>query len=434
MSNVWEAMFPTQTLVGMQSGGTGNIATDANYVTASDGLRAVRFFSISPWHTKKRNREIGKWTQNLAPEGAGWVKEEKTERKKGKFASRWGWFGVLLAGIGSKLKALLPLLKLGKFGGTIITMLLSIGGYALMFPIHFAVGLVLLIFVHEMGHVWAARIKGIPVSAPSFIPFLGAVITMKRQPSDAATEAFIALGGPLLGTVGALICLGVAFLFRQEVWLALALTGFFLNLFNLLPIHPLDGGRIVVAISRWLWVVGLVLGLVGVFYLQSFLLLIIYLMFLLELWVAYGSRWRKMKPVTFRAEITVEEGRFHEAGVWIPGENHRRELQFCQYCDLESKAHVTEVIYPGLGTIVRLNGPTGLVHSIHLVKTFRHVPWEPYLRMILEGTYTPERVGGIQKDERYYQVPAGTRWAFGLLYFGLAAFLAVMVIWLTPKF
>lgn len=216
--------------------------------------------------------------------GAGTVQSEKSKK--------FGLARTFLVSIGTKLKSILPLLKFGKFGGTLITMAISVGGYALLFPYQFAIGLVLMIFIHEMGHVWAAKIKGLPVSAPAFIPFVGALITMKKQPSDAATEAFVALGGPLLGTLGAVVSYGLGVWLDQDLLIAIAYIGLFLNLFNLIPIHPLDGGRIVVAITRWLWVVGLIVGLFLIIYLKSILLLIIYIMFLIDLWGAY----RKKKP------------------------------------------------------------------------------------------------------------------------------------------
>jgi Zn-dependent protease len=164
-------------------------------------------------------------------------------------------FGKLLA----KLKFLIvPVLKffpiLLKTGGT---MLLSIWVYALSYGWWFALGFVLLILVHECGHLVAARRVGLKVGAPVFIPFMGAFIALKDSPPNAWIEAQVGIGGPLLGTLGAALCDALYVLTGIPLFRALAFTGFFLNLFNLAPVGFLDGGRIVAALSPWLWLVGL---------------------------------------------------------------------------------------------------------------------------------------------------------------------------------
>jgi Zn-dependent protease len=156
-----------------------------------------------------------------------------------------------------KFKAVLIALKFGKFAGTLISMFVMIWVYATQFGALYAVGFVLLIAVHESGHMFAARGVGFKVSMPIFIPFVGAFISMKQQPTDARTEAIIAAGGPVLGSLGAFACLGVGVFFHSSLFLALAYTGCLLNLFNLIPVHPLDGGRLVSAISPIMWVIGI---------------------------------------------------------------------------------------------------------------------------------------------------------------------------------
>jgi Zn-dependent protease len=158
----------------------------------------------------------------------------------------------------AKLKFLIiPILKFFplvlKTGGT---MLLSIGAYALAWGWMYAVGFVLLIFIHECGHLLVARQFGLKVGAPVFIPFMGALIALKEAPKDAWMEAWVGLGGPLLGACGALVCEWLFHFTGNPLFRALAFSGFFLNLFNLAPIGFLDGGRIVSALSPWLWVVG----------------------------------------------------------------------------------------------------------------------------------------------------------------------------------
>jgi Zn-dependent protease len=142
------------------------------------------------------------------------------------------------------------------------SMLVSIGAYALLWGWQFAIGFVVLLLIHELGHVFEAKRQGLPVSAPMFIPFLGALIVLKELPDNAWNEAKVAIAGPIVGGLGAAAVWGIGEAIDSELLVALAFTGFFLNLFNLAPISPLDGGRIVAAIHPALWVVGLVLLLV----------------------------------------------------------------------------------------------------------------------------------------------------------------------------
>ena len=148
----------------------------------------------------------------------------------------------------------LPKLKVLTTSGS---MLVSIAAYTLIWGWKFAVGFVVLLFIHEMGHVWQLRREGIEATAPLFIPFLGAVVGAKSLGDDAVAEARVGLAGPVLGTLGAALCLPLHWLTGDDLFLALAFTGFFLNLFNLLPVTPLDGGRAMAALSPWMWFVGL---------------------------------------------------------------------------------------------------------------------------------------------------------------------------------
>jgi Zn-dependent protease len=128
----------------------------------------------------------------------------------------------------------------------------------------------------------------VPASAPLFIPFLGAVIGMKELPDDAWKEARVALAGPILGSVGAAVLWVIGESTGSELLLALAFTGFFLNLFNLIPIVPLDGGRAAGALHPVLWFVGLLM-MVGLVVLRpNPLLVVIVVLGGLDLW----NRWR----------------------------------------------------------------------------------------------------------------------------------------------
>ena len=171
--------------------------------------------------------------------------------------------GALILNFGAKLKVLLLALPKLKLLTTSGSMLVSIGAYSLIWGWRFAVGIVVLLLVHEMGHVIQLRREGVPATAPLFIPFLGAVVGMKRLPDDALAEARVGLAGPVLGSLGAAALVPVYLATGEQFWQALAFTGFFLNLFNLLPVVPLDGGRAMAAMAPWMWFLGL-LAMVGV--------------------------------------------------------------------------------------------------------------------------------------------------------------------------
>ena len=157
---------------------------------------------------------------------------------------------------GAKLKALLLLLPKLKLFTTSASMLVSIGAYTLIWGWKFAVGFVLLLLVHEMGHVLQAQREGLDASAPLFIPFLGAAIALKELPKDAGVEARVGLAGPILGTLGTCVAVAIWQITGEELFQALAFFGFFLNLFNLAPVLPLDGGRAMAALTPWMWIVG----------------------------------------------------------------------------------------------------------------------------------------------------------------------------------
>jgi Zn-dependent protease len=158
------------------------------------------------------------------------------------------------------MKTLLLLLfsgaKLGKLLTTAGTMLVSLVAYAWIYGWRYAAGFLALMFCHEMGHYIAARQRGLNVGVPTFIPFVGAWIELKDRPHDAETEAYVGLAGPLAGTLAALVCYFWSRNTGSSLLLAVAYSGFFLNLFNMIPVPPFDGGRVTAAISRKLWLVG----------------------------------------------------------------------------------------------------------------------------------------------------------------------------------
>jgi Zn-dependent protease len=198
---------------------------------------------------------------------------------------------LVLVKFGAKLKALLLLLPKLKLFTTSASMLVSIGAYALIWGWKFAVGFVLLLLLHELGHVVQLRREGIPASAPMFIPFLGALVAMKELPKDAAAEARVGLAGPVLGSLACFVPLGLHALTGDDLFQALAFVGFFLNLFNLLPVLPLDGGRAMAALSPWMWFAGYGLLVAATFAFPNPIMLLILLFGGIETW----RRWRARK-------------------------------------------------------------------------------------------------------------------------------------------
>lgn len=201
---------------------------------------------------------------------------------------------------------------LAKFGAILLklkfltaagSMLVSVGAYALLGGWWFGVGLVGLILVHELGHVFELRRQGVPASLPLFIPFMGAVVGMKQMPKNAWKEAQVALAGPLLGSLGAAAVYAAGIAYDSRFLKALAFVGFLINLFNLLPVVPLDGGRAVAALHPAIWLVGLV-GLAALAVRYHFANPILYLVFVfgvLELW----RRWQTRHLPEFRAYYRV---------------------------------------------------------------------------------------------------------------------------------
>ena len=199
--------------------------------------------------------------------------------------------GVLIAKFAAKAKALLLLLPKAKLLTTSATMLVSVAAYALFWGWSFAVGFVLLLLVHELGHVIQLRREGIKASAPMFVPFLGAVVAAKSLGRNALAEARVGLAGPVLGSLGALAAALIGVATGNEFWFALAFTGFFLNLFNLLPVVPLDGGRAMAAMAPWMWFAGFAGLVVVAFVWPNPIMILILLIGGLETW----RRWKQRK-------------------------------------------------------------------------------------------------------------------------------------------
>lgn len=206
--------------------------------------------------------------------------EPKPRRKWG-----GGWWVLGLLAL-TKFKSVLAIIKLlpaGKAMLTSFSMLAMIAFESQRSGWVFGVGFVLLILIHELGHGYAMKRAGVEAGWPVFIPFFGAMIAMKGTPRDRDTEAFIAYGGPLAGAAAALATAAIGWAAESRLFMALAYTGFFLNLFNLTPMSPLDGGRIAQAFSRRAWILGLLILGVMLLITQAFQLLLIGLLGLSQL-------------------------------------------------------------------------------------------------------------------------------------------------------
>ena len=185
--------------------------------------------------------------------------------------------------------AILAIFKL-KIFATSATMLVSIAAYAWIWGWRFAVGFVFLLLIHELGHVLELRRQGVPASAPLFIPFLGAVVGMKQMPHNVWKEAQVALAGPVVGSLAAFGLWAAGEALDSELLIALAFTVFFINLFNLIPVSPLAGGRAVAALHPALWAVGLVL-LLGLTILRpNFILILVLVVGGVEVWRRWSTR------------------------------------------------------------------------------------------------------------------------------------------------
>jgi Zn-dependent protease len=223
---------------------------------------------------------------------------------------KFGGFFAPLAVLVAKGKVLLLALVKIKAVSTLGTMFISIAAYALAFGWPFAVGFVLLLFIHEMGHVIQLRREGVEASAPIFIPFVGAVIAAKSMGEDAAAEARVGLAGPILGTVGILVPLAIWLATGSDLWRALTYIGCFINLINLMPVLPLDGGRAMAVLGPTVWIAGILIAVAAaVIFLGPFILLFVLLLGGPELYYRFKNRHseqsREYHSVPTRTKIAV---------------------------------------------------------------------------------------------------------------------------------
>ncbi len=212
------------------------------------------------------------YTADIGAEQREAAKSGKIENgKQRKRIAGLGGIGVALIAFLVKIKTILFLLfdlkwlaVFGKVGLASVSAVISVVAYSFFFGWPFAIGLVVLLFLHEMGHALVMKLKGIPVGGLIFVPMLGAAVFMKQMPKNAKDEAEVGIAGPIAGAIASAVCLFLALQNPNapSVWAPLAYFGFFMNLFNLIPIVPFDGGRVLAAIDRRIWVIGF-LGLLA---------------------------------------------------------------------------------------------------------------------------------------------------------------------------
>ncbi len=192
-------------------------------------------------------------TSGGAPQGGG--------EPRGGGVRRWlGGLAVAL-GFAKFGKWLMLLLKLKWVAGalkSVLSMAAMLGVYSALYGWRFAAGFTVQLLIHELGHVFVARRYGIPVSAPMFVPFVGALILLKERPAKARQEAWMAMGGPMAGGLVAVFLHGAGVWMDSTFLILMALIGYMLNLFNLFPVGQMDGGRTVQAITPLLWIPGYV--------------------------------------------------------------------------------------------------------------------------------------------------------------------------------
>ena len=252
-----------------------------------------QFISMaSPWPQPTLPGQHGPHPPLLPGDGgdSGLPPAEPTPPRRRRLMGPIAVVGATIVKFAAKLKALLFILPKLKLLTTSGTMLVSIAAYTLFWGLPFAVGFVALLFVHEMGHVIQLRREGVKASAPFFIPFLGAAVAMKEMPRNALAEARVGLAGPVLGTLGAAVTAAIGFATGSDFWLALAFVGFFLNLFNLAPVLPLDGGRAMAAMAPWMWFVGFGVMIAAAFVWPNPIIVLILLLGGLETWRRWKAR------------------------------------------------------------------------------------------------------------------------------------------------
>jgi Zn-dependent protease len=359
-----------------------------------------------------------------------------------------------LIGIGvfllAKFKWALALLKWTKFGGTLITMGASLGAYALLYGWKFAVALVYLIFIHEMGHVIAAKRKGIPTSPAFFIPFVGALISMKQRPRDAATEAYLAYGGPLAGLISFLPAVVLYEMTKDPFWSLVIFMGALLNLFNLLPVSPLDGGRIVSVLSTRIWLAGLLILVVIVYFSPSPILYLVILFGFFTWWNRARENYQSSVLSYEREKLTEVRSALQQWQTLTSMLSIKQSLTYAkETASREEEASKGKWLIPFLQDEERLARDKARMdrefadRTLSLLLEWEHLPVEyadsdaarpiPSELLVTADRIAQERIQAIDEElhryRTYYVASPSVKWKVLAAYLLLAAVLSLFMLY-----
>lgn len=315
------------------------------------------------------------------------------------------------------------MLLAGKYSATIVSMFLTIAGLGYIYEWDFATGVVLMLFIHELGHVLAAKRKGLPVTAPVFIPFVGAIIQLKRNPRDVVTEAYVAMGGPLIGSLGAVCCALAGWAIGDPMLVAVAYVGLAVNLLNLIPVHPLDGGRIASAVTRWLWLGGLAISYWVIRQSGHNWLYILWGLFVIELCIKFVRFKGKTGSYSAFGLVDTPVERLNtEKLSELLAEPNLQKPSFQTFSTMDGRQRVRLSIPALWLRSIVIMPEQGLITDVS-IKEMRIVrrKGKSYLRYKYRIVYTPH------EDDIYYKVPAAVRWRYGLAYVGLSGCLAALM-------
>ncbi|MBC6975622.1 site-2 protease family protein [Bacillus sp. Xin] len=337
----------------------------------------------------------------------------------------WGIVAAVGIFLLSKLKWVFAIFKLAKFS-TVFSMLLSLGAYAAIYGWKFGVALIYLLFVHEMGHLWAAKRKGIPTSPAIFIPFMGALIGMKEMPKNAKDEAYLAYMGPLFGLLSFLPAIPLYMITKEPFWALVILLGSMLNFFNLIPVSPLDGGRIISVVSTKIWMLGLAVLLGYSIFFKSIMGGFIFIIGCMELYRVM----KRNKPIE-ELGYKVDVMRVYLAKLQEELEEteavHRTLYMIHHEMKLLKQKEKEKQLEVGERQKIEV-----LEYVLPKFEPLDYVPYEDekeeYFIRIREALEVSERKmneWGKEKkqQEDYYKVDAKTRWTVFAYYIGLLAIL-----------
>lgn len=344
----------------------------------------------------------------------------------------------------TNLKWIWGLLKFSKFGATFISMFITLLLYGQIYGWRFGVALVYLIFIHEMGHLIAAKQKGIRTSPAIFIPFVGALISMKEQPRDAATEAYLAYGGPLAGLLSFLPAFPLYWWTEDPFWILVIYLGAMLNLFNLLPVSPLDGGRIVSVLSTKIWLIGL-LGLGAFLYFSPSPMLFLILFFGIITWWTRIREGYRHRVLSYEKQRLLRFQRELQSWPQLTTSWETRERLSNDYWNAAaSKAEKKRFYFPFLQDDKRFKMDRRQIDRIYATITWElYQQWErtpvlfadsdpnqPIPSPILAEALRDANDKLVKIEEQlqrltsYYEAPAKTKWKVLAAYLGLAAVLS----------